>query len=67
MDYRLTAPVPLERARVPDGWKLAMFILQSGLYAKMPEEERAVCDALVQENPYIAVAPQPPKEPGHEP
>jgi hypothetical protein len=46
---------------VPDGWKLAMFVLQSGMYAKLPEEERAVCDALVAENPYIAAAPSAPE------
>jgi len=39
---------------VPDGWKLAMWVLQSDTYRKLPEEERAVCDALIAENPYAA-------------
>jgi hypothetical protein len=50
-------------AGVPDGWKLAMFVLQSGMYAKLPEEERAVCDALIAENPFIA-APSAPEGDG---
>lgn len=46
------------RVATPDGWKLAMFVLQSDMYHQLPQEERAVCDALVSENPYIAAAPQ---------
>lgn len=48
----------ISRVATPDGWKLAMFVLQSDMYHQLPQEERAVCDALVSENPYIAAAPQ---------
>lgn len=47
-------PRAVPHGRVPDGWKLAMFVLQSDMFHKLPEEERAVCEALFQENPFIA-------------
>lgn len=40
------------------GWKLAMRVLQSDLYATLDDAERADCDALIRANPYLA-APSP--------
>jgi hypothetical protein len=37
----------------PVGWKLAMRVLQSDMYAQLDEAERAECDALVRANPHI--------------
>lgn len=42
-----------EGGAVRDGWKLGIAVLQSDLYGRLSEEDRAVCDALIQENPYI--------------
>lgn len=36
------------------GWKLAMRVLQSDLYAQLDEAEKAECDALVKTNPHLA-------------
>jgi hypothetical protein len=36
------------------GWKLAMRVLQSDLYQHLDGEERAACDELVKQNPYLA-------------
>lgn len=38
----------------PTGWKLAMRVLQSDLYATLDDAERAECDALIRANPYSA-------------
>ena len=40
------------------GWKLAMRVLQSDLYAQLDDEERAICDELIRRNPYMATARQ---------
>jgi hypothetical protein len=52
----LTQPpsAPPEAGKVQDGWILAMRVLQSDLYRELDDKERAVCDALISENPYIA-------------
>ena len=55
------AALAAQSRAVPDGWKLAMWVLQSDLYRRLPEEERAVCEALVAENPYIAAPSATPK------
>lgn len=35
------------------GWKLAMRVMQSDLFDKLDDAERAECDALVRANPYL--------------
>jgi hypothetical protein len=52
--------VSRERARLlklsidNSGWKLAMRVMQSDLYAQLDEAEKAECDALVLTNPHLA-------------
>ncbi len=44
-------------AKVPEPnnhWKLGMRVMQSDLYHQLDDEERAICDELIAQNPYMA-------------
>lgn len=50
----MLAAVPVIQGSVPEGWKLAMRVLQSDLYRCLDDAERAECDALAAANPFAA-------------